>query len=202
MEREFFEIPRLDEYQKYEYKNPNWIMLHTCLLDDYRFHLMSDSSRLLCILLWIQASRTGNCMPKDDNWVHAKTGVKHIDWEELIRNEQISILPKRRKSLINKGRTLPREKRRVEKSKEFDTFWALYPKKKSKGQALKTWEKLQVDTPLYEQILEGLQRAKVAWKARGEPEYIPYPSTWLNAMGWLDEEVVSSESAADVEIYI
>lgn len=70
----------------------------------------------------------------------------------------------------------------------FDEFWAEYPKKRSKGQAEKTWVKLNPDEQLFKTIMDGLRRAKtsVDWTRNGG-QYIPYPSTWLNAKGWEDE---------------
>jgi hypothetical protein len=70
----------------------------------------------------------------------------------------------------------------------FDEFWAEYPKKRSKGQAEKTWVKLKPDEQLFEAIMTGLKRAKTSeeWRKEGG-RYIPYPATWLNAKGWEDE---------------
>ena len=70
----------------------------------------------------------------------------------------------------------------------FDDFWAQYPKKRSKGQAEKTWVKLKPDEQLFKAILDGLERAKTSaeWLT-DDGQYIPYPSTWLNAKGWEDE---------------
>ncbi|MDI9418754.1 MAG: hypothetical protein QM399_01065 [Bacillota bacterium] len=70
----------------------------------------------------------------------------------------------------------------------FDEFWAQYPKKRSKGQAERTWVKIKPDEQLFEAIMAGLERAKtsVEWQKDGG-QYIPHPSTWLNAKGWEDE---------------
>lgn len=70
----------------------------------------------------------------------------------------------------------------------FDEFWERYPKKRSKGQAERAWVKLKPDEQLFEAIMTGLKRAKtsVDWAKNGG-QYIPYPSTWLNAKGWEDE---------------
>jgi len=70
----------------------------------------------------------------------------------------------------------------------FDEFWAQYPKKRSKGQAEKTWVKIKPDEQLFKAILDGLERAKtsVDWQKDGG-QYIPYPATWLNAKGWEDD---------------
>ncbi len=70
----------------------------------------------------------------------------------------------------------------------FERFWEVYPKKKSKGQAEKTWSKLKVDEQLLTVMLAAIERAKKSadWKKDGG-QFIPHPSTWLNAKGWLDE---------------
>lgn len=75
----------------------------------------------------------------------------------------------------------------------FDDFWSLYPRKKSKGQARKTWAKLVADrvlTPTVQQYIVDHLAIRVkdddAW-INGEPQFIPHPSTWLNAEGWEDE---------------
>lgn len=71
----------------------------------------------------------------------------------------------------------------------FERFWAAYPKKKSKGQARKAWDKLHVDSTMLATILQAVERAKQSedWQKDGG-QYIPYPATWLNAEGWEDEE--------------
>lgn len=75
--------------------------------------------------------------------------------------------------------------------KAFAQFWDSYPRKKSKGQAEKAFAKLTVDEQLLRQILSALEQAKTQpdW---AKPEFIPYPATWLNAKGWLDEGLSSS----------
>ena len=70
----------------------------------------------------------------------------------------------------------------------FEQFWAVYPKKRSKGQARKAWDKLNPDEQLLTRILDAVERAKTSgdW-AKDGGKFIPYPATWLNAEGWLDE---------------
>ena len=74
---------------------------------------------------------------------------------------------------------------------DFETFWKAYPKKKSKLQALRTWEKLAKIRPPIEELLAAIARAKksVQWM-KADGQFIPYPSTWLNDGGWMDEEEV------------
>jgi predicted phage replisome organizer len=74
-------------------------------------------------------------------------------------------------------------------SEMFDYFWAAYPRKKSKGDAVKAWNKLKIDNLLYTLIINKLEDAKNSrdWTKDGG-QFIPYPATWLNAKGWEDED--------------
>ena len=74
--------------------------------------------------------------------------------------------------------------------KSFEEFWKIYPKKKAKGDAEKFWLKMKPNEHLVDEILQAVQRAttSVSWLKNGG-EFIPYPATWLNQKGWLDETV-------------
>lgn len=70
----------------------------------------------------------------------------------------------------------------------FDVFWQAYPKKKSKGAALKVWHRIKPNTHVLERM-----RAALGWQGQ-QPDwvkdggkFIPHPATWLNAKGWEDE---------------
>lgn len=87
--------------------------------------------------------------------------------------------------------TLQEKEKEIEKEKDFkdfEHFWDLYPKKRSKNQALKAWKKLDPDERLQEEIMRSLEAAKTSeeWAKEGG-QFIPYPATWLNAHGWKDE---------------
>ena len=71
---------------------------------------------------------------------------------------------------------------------EFDLFWAAYPKKISKKQALAAWEKLKPNEELTQDILKGVQRWKSSdqWE-KDSGKFIPYPATFLNGERWMDE---------------
>jgi hypothetical protein len=98
----------------------------------------------------------------------------------------VTATPDGDKLLEESGPRSPFKSKRQEQL--FDEFWAQYPKKRSKGQAEKTWVKLKPDEQLFKAIMAGLERAKpsVEWQ-KNNGQYIPYPSTWLNAKGWEDE---------------
>lgn len=81
-------------------------------------------------------------------------------------------------------------KKKKEQEDMFAKFWELYPKKKSKGQAEKAWQK--INPSLFTAIFDSLEKHKhcADW-LKDEGKYIPYPATWLNAKGWEDEIEVS-----------
>ena len=80
---------------------------------------------------------------------------------------------------------------RIEKEEEsgeniaFDDFWILYPRRVAKKDALKAW--LKIDPGSHAEILTSLASWRGVWLARGEPQYIPYPASWLNGERWTDE---------------
>ena len=69
---------------------------------------------------------------------------------------------------------------------KFLAFWREYPRKKSKGQALRAWLKLNAaDQQAASSGLPGAKQSRDWRKENGR--YIPHPATWLNARGWEDE---------------
>ena len=72
--------------------------------------------------------------------------------------------------------------------------------KKSKGQAEKTWIKLNPDEQLVAQMVATIERAKKSrdWQ-KDMGQYVPYPSTWLNAKGWEDEYEEPVQREEDTE---
>jgi hypothetical protein len=70
----------------------------------------------------------------------------------------------------------------------FDQFYSAYPRKRSRGDAEKAWQKLKPDAEMLALILAALESAKASddWTRDGG-KFIPYPASWLNAKGWADE---------------
>lgn len=66
----------------------------------------------------------------------------------------------------------------------FDTFWEAYPRKVGKSNVKKWFLKNKPSEELLEKMLSKIKEYKTIWK---EPQYIPYPATWLNAGSWEDE---------------
>lgn len=103
-----------------------------------------------------------------------------------VEAEEVTATSEDKPSTKKSGPRSPFKSKRQEQL--FDEFWTEYPKKRSKGQAEKTWVKIKPDEQLFQNIMDGLRRAKtsVEW-LKDDGQYIPYPSSWLNAKGWEDE---------------
>jgi hypothetical protein len=70
-------------------------------------------------------------------------------------------------------------------SKEFEAFWAVYPKKVSKQAALKAWKKA-IKLADAETIIKGARQYAELVKG-AEKQFIKGPDGWLNAGRWEDE---------------
>lgn len=69
----------------------------------------------------------------------------------------------------------------------FEIFWKLYPKKKSRKDALKAWNKLNPDAEQRDVMIAALAQHCVSrdW-TKDAGQYIPMASTWLNGERWHD----------------
>jgi len=85
------------------------------------------------------------------------------------------------KDTDNNEENVKKEKKRT-LTLEFEQFWAVYPKKVAKQDALKKW--LTKKPPL-DLVLGALEWQSKQWS---ELKYIPNPSTYLNQGRWEDEQ--------------
>lgn len=71
----------------------------------------------------------------------------------------------------------------------FEEFWLMYPKKTGKSEAKKAFIKiLSKEQNIFPSIKEGLLRY-TNHALPADPQFIPYPATWLNQRRWEDELV-------------
>lgn len=70
----------------------------------------------------------------------------------------------------------------------FADFWQAYPRKIRKAAAMRAWLRKGLSAKSDEILAHLTERVRsdAQWLKDGG-EYIPYPSTWLNGDGWLDE---------------
>lgn len=71
---------------------------------------------------------------------------------------------------------------------DFERFYAAYPRRVNIDDAEKAWVKA-VKIASADEIVEGVERFKNAPEGRKQPDYLPYPATWLNGKRWKENPV-------------
>ncbi len=72
--------------------------------------------------------------------------------------------------------------------KMFDAFWEIYPNKKARANAYKSFVKVVTNKELFEEIMNKVKLYKqtTQW-LKDNGQFIPHPATWLNQKRWEDE---------------
>lgn len=80
--------------------------------------------------------------------------------------------------------------------KDFEKFWALYPKKRAKGDAKKAWHQTASIRPPVEQILNSIvvMCTSEDWQ-KSDGQYIPLPASFLRGERWDDVVEVQTVGA-------
>lgn len=110
-----------------------------------------------------------------------------VVWERsLSAHEQLreDSLPERKGK--EQGKERKPDKQMV---REFEDWWAVYPRRVGKGKALDAYCKARKETD-HATLMSALARANREYAGR-DPDYIPHPTTWLNQKRWHDEDVKS-----------
>lgn len=128
--------------------------------------------------LWNQSEMVNG--PHQSEMVNGVIGNGERHQSEMV-NVSISNEDNPMKDLDNALRASSAETKRT----AFDRFWLSYPKKLSKASAQKSFirQKLHLNIEI---ILAALEQHKKTsqWE---DPQYIPYPSKWLNNQRWEDD---------------
>lgn len=91
-----------------------------------------------------------------------------------------------------------RLKPRGEKVRDFESFWAAYPRKINKKKAQLAWVRLLPDQQFV--ASEALPVHVRFWQMAATPaEFIPHCATWLNQERWTDELEVPQPAKAENE---
>lgn len=78
-----------------------------------------------------------------------------------------------------------RSKSLGQQAARFDDFWAAYPNRKGKAEALKKWRALSLDA-IADRIIADV-KARIACDREWISGYVPHGSTYVNGRGWEDE---------------
>jgi hypothetical protein len=109
-----------------------------------------------------------------------------------------------KESKVNNNPPLPPPSGGNGYSKSFLDWYELYPEKKGKGAAYKSWQKIGkkgIVTPKELMAAIAAQVKANHFRGRDGQDYIPNPSTWLNQNRWEDEiknKVVSSNTIPEI----
>jgi hypothetical protein len=85
----------------------------------------------------------------------------------------------------------------------FDEFYQEYPKKKSKAEALKSWQKNKLDGKA-DMIINDVKERRSKdydWLKEGG-QFIPHPSTYLNQKRWEDEITIDPQDQDTADNYL
>lgn len=127
--------------------------------------------------------------------VQKKRRINNISYCKTTKQSKIQTSESNLKSGAEERRG---EEKRIEKKinkksylSEFEIWWAEYPNKKSKQDALKIFERLLEKKQVsFDELLAGVKAyAEHCRREKTEPHYIKHPSTWLNQGCWADEYV-------------
>src|SRR5262249_23146561 len=81
------QVKNFEKFQHYRDRAPIWIKLYGSLLEDYEFNLLPDVAKAHLILIWLLASRMGNQIPNNADWIRARIGaIEPVDLALLIRS--------------------------------------------------------------------------------------------------------------------
>jgi hypothetical protein len=67
----------------------------------------------------------------------------------------------------------------------FDDFWAVYPRRVGRGQAVKAWKTATKKAD--PDVIITAAASFAASRAGADEKFTPHPTTWLNREGWADE---------------
>ena len=130
----------------------------------------------------------------------SKTEAKRKQNEASEKQEQTESKKENKKEKEGENKIEIENKKKSYDADGFAAFWAAYPKKAGKADALKAWNKLKPDIVLQTKMGEALtaQKKSPQW-TKNNGQYIPMPSTWLNGRRWEDEapQAQSQESQFD-----
>ena len=82
----FVRVRNLERFQHFNRSNPPWVKLYASLIDNYDFQQLPDATRFHAMALIVLASRTGNFLPSDPQWLGSRIGARtSIDIKALLR---------------------------------------------------------------------------------------------------------------------
>jgi DNA-binding MarR family transcriptional regulator len=190
------------DFQHYKDRSPPWIKLHKGLLDNFEYQCLPVASRALAPMLWLIASEHDrgeiDAAPKKLAFRLRMTEREVTDALKplidngffLVIDDDSDPLAERKRLADLEAEAEERKKRAEQKARDFEIFWAAYPKKEAKKDAETAWAK--VDAPLETLLAVIAIKAKCDDWLKAKGQFVPLPATWLRARRWEDEVATGS----------
>lgn len=123
----------------------------------------------------------------EKRWLLVNNTYDYFQGEGIYKNTDTPIPKNTEDNNINKNNITPLYPP-MEEENFFYKFWKVYPRKVSKGNAEKWFKKNKPSKELVDEMINKIEQLKNTeqWKSNNG-QYIPYPTSWLNAKGWEDE---------------
>jgi hypothetical protein len=87
---------------------------------------------------------------------------------------------------LTRAKSKPKAKNRTTTSPLFDSFWAAYPRKKAKKDALKAWHQVDGDEKAEQLTAAITLQTENEFRFR-EEDRVPHAASWLRGERWNDE---------------
>ena len=144
-----------------------------------------------------------------ENWESTETDAFSADFQAPTTGKPTTGKPTVGKPVANRN-TVKKKREEIytinkvdpvnEDDSQFNEFWGQYPRKVGKQKAQKAFNKLDASTQ--QKALEGIARYTQFWEQQQTAvEYIPHPTSWINAGRWEDELTEPSASTSDIRQY-
>lgn len=152
------------------------------MLDDGTFFMTSVQGMIGSAVDSDAANRQRRSRERRKMLQEASVTKSHADVTEVVTEDHES---KRKSKEIEKE---------SETEKDFERFWSAYPKKKNKGQARSAFSRALKKTSV-ETMISAVEKQKQSkdWK-KDNGQFIPYPSTWLNAEAWENDMTATAST--------
>lgn len=90
----------------------------------------------------------------------------------------------------------PERKRDRGETEDFIAFYEAYPRKRARGDAWRAWRSIDPSPELAAEIMAAIEEQRRTSWAEADPQFIPYPASWLRAERWKDEIEAAPASPA------
>lgn len=188
-EREWGHVRNWDEYQHYSGRNNTWLKLYPRILRDPSFVALPDAVRFHVIGCFMLALETDNLFALDPIYLAGVLNTTEPVDVGLLLDSGFIASGRASNKRLDKTR---QEKTRLDSPSAFYAaadelgfpgWWDRYPRQVDKLKAAKSWLKLNEKDRLAA-AGPGLDAWLEYWRAKNEPQFIPYPATWLNNRRW------------------